>query len=139
MRSLVQAAGNDLDADFAPRPIRELITERLIHGEGRRSIADDLGASLESVNREVAQAVREWTGEAGTYRERLALLHMQLDDIVDRLYTELGAGRGYDLTQLAAVLVEVHRLRAGLLNVERRPSRATTQNTTEPARKATQP
>jgi hypothetical protein len=121
----------DLDSDFRVRPVREVIGDRLIHGESRRAIAKDLGVSLESVNTEVAQLVREYGGAAGSYRERVALLHMQLDDVLDRIHVELTNGAGFDLAALAGVLVDVHRLRAGLLQAERptRPSRNTNNNT----------
>ncbi|WP_411721996.1 hypothetical protein [Mycetocola sp.] len=129
--TIVDDFTDDLDSDFQARPVRDVIGDRLIRGESRRCIATDLGMSLESVNTEVVQLVREHSGAAGSYRERLALLHMQLDDVLDRIHIELTNGAGFDLAALAGVLVDVHRLRAGLLQAERptRPSRNTDTNT----------
>lgn len=110
---------DDLDADFGTRPRHEVIAERLVHGESRRAIARDLGITLEVVHTEVAQVVREWGGSAGTYRERVVLLHLQLDDILDRIHNELSGGRGYDLAPLLDVLLGIHRLRAALLAAEK--------------------
>ena len=114
-------SGDDLDDDFGARPVYEVVAERIVHGESRRTIAADLGLRLHQVNEHVAQAVRDWSGAAGTLRERMAILHMQVDDITARACAALGDDRGYEVTALLSVLVDVTKLRAGLLAAERRP------------------
>lgn len=118
----------DIDDDFAPVSPGRAAIAMLVRGTGRREVADDLQVSLAELNRIVAQEVRERSGEAGTQRERLALVHAGLDEILRIAYAQID-----DETEETAPLLEValgvQRLRAGLLAM---PSRAThTDSTTE--------
>jgi hypothetical protein len=122
---------DDLDDDFATVPTHRVVVIRLVRGESRRTIAADLGLELHQVHEHVAQAVREWSGAAGTRRERYALLHMQLDELVGRTFAALDSELGYDPAPLLAVLVDASKLRAGLLTGEtpRREQEAATTPT----------
>lgn len=106
---------SDVDHDdFAPTDPGEVALAMLVHGSGRRDAAGELGMTLVDFHRVVAQAVRERSGETGTPREHLAILHASLDDIVRLAYAELGE-ETEETAPLLEVLLGVARLRAGLL------------------------
>ena len=108
-----------LDGDFVPVGPSATALELLVRGVSRRDIAEDFGVPLIEVNRLVADAVRQRSGEAGTSREAMAVLHAGLDDLQRRAYAEIE--RDVETTApLLEVLLGVHRLRAGLLTAPRR-------------------
>jgi hypothetical protein len=106
------------DSDFGTDPVPQTLA-MLVRGVGRREVADELGVPLADVHRYVADGVRRRSGEAGTARESLSLLHAALDDVQRRAYAEMD--RDVETTApLLEVLLGTHRLRAGLLAIPKR-------------------
>jgi len=119
---------DDIDADFEPLPLRVSVRAGITAGHSRRQIAAELGATLAQINEAAAAAVRDWSGERGTDRERWAALHWSLDDVHDRAVRDLQPGSGHEPAPLLQTLIAIGELRARLLVAEAatRPARPRT-------------
>ena len=109
---------DDIEIDFEPAPVADMIRNRLGRGESRSTIAETLSMSLADVNTVIATAAREASGEAGTPVERAWVARATLDELQDHAFGALIASRE-DKAPLLAVLVDITEARARLTSRRR--------------------
>lgn len=106
---------DEIEADFEPAPLHELVAHRVARNEPRTEIARALGLTIDEVADLVGVAIVERRRERGTVSDQIFALHVALDDIVDATYRAVDRDGSHSAAVLLRIQLDAARLRADLL------------------------